>query len=56
MMRGGGDSLLHADVGPLDGKASRDARVAPIGDTEMLSRALGPGAGLVTHRRACPPT
>ena len=32
---------------------SRSA-VAPIGDTEMLTRALGPGAGLVTHRRACP--
>src|SRR5439155_24606384 len=28
--------------------------VAPIGDTEMLTRALGPRAGLVTHRRACP--
>ena len=54
--------------GQLRGTAGRDRRrrsislhlprrlnvaVAAIGDTEMLPRALAPGAGLVTHRRAC---
>ena len=47
-------SASELSVSATRGRVPRRwARVAPIGDTEMLTGALGPGAGLVTHRRAC---